>query len=355
LRLPHPHHARKKPGVAAVRRQAQRAVAESEPRVVRRNHDIGGIEQAQSATACATTHRCDNGRVDTRQPLDCQMIAVDHAAKLIRQLFARGSGEYREVAADRKIRTIAGDQHGADARVLGDLGCRLGEIGGHVGINRVTLLRTVEAQRGNATGEIEQHGAQGTGGLTPARGVGVLLERPDAPSVNCNHMRKVCIESGATLLATAAIAARHQQAAIGQIEKPLRFGARVEMPGDRAPGVAAHRGGTVVMTADAERHSRGGAAGEFRMQQRIQLRPVAGGERGIESPCEIGSVAVFHPVLLVLQARFTSWRAPAFLSGRVSQETAHYYLNGQPDYIKTRVEPQCNQRGLTLNLILFRF
>ena len=79
-------------------------------------------------------------------------------------------------------------------------------------------------------------------------------------------MRKVCIKGRAALLAAAAIAARHQQAAIGQIDKSLRLGARVEMASDRAPGVAAHRGGTVVMAANAERHSLGGAAGEFRMQ-----------------------------------------------------------------------------------------
>jgi hypothetical protein len=50
-----------------------------------------------------------------------------------------------------------------------------------------------------------------------------------------------------------------------------------------------------MLTANAKRHSLGGAAGEFRVKQRIQLRPVAGGERGIESAGEIGGVAVFHP------------------------------------------------------------
>jgi hypothetical protein len=93
-----------------------------------------------------------------------------------------------------------------------------------------------------------------------------LLERADAPLVDRHQMRKVCIKGNAALLAPAAIAARHQQAAIGEIDKSLRLGARVEMPGDRAPGVAAHRGRTVVMTANAERHALGGAAGEFRVE-----------------------------------------------------------------------------------------
>ena len=44
LCLPHPHHARKKPGVAAIRRQAQRAVAERKPRIISRDNDIGGIQ-----------------------------------------------------------------------------------------------------------------------------------------------------------------------------------------------------------------------------------------------------------------------------------------------------------------------
>ena len=87
------------------------------------------------------------------------MVAVDHAAQPARQLLARCSGEYAEVAANRKVRSVAGNQDGANAGVLRDLGRRLGEIGGHVGIDRVALLRSVEAQGRNAIGEIEQHRA----------------------------------------------------------------------------------------------------------------------------------------------------------------------------------------------------
>jgi ABC-type branched-subunit amino acid transport system permease subunit len=166
----------------------------------------------------------------------------------------------------RTVTNGAGDQDGANAGVLGYLGRRLGEIGGHFGIDRVALLRTVEAQGRDAIDEIEQHGPQGAAGLTPARGVGVLLESADTPLVDRHQMRKVCVKGNAALLALAAIAARHQQSAIGQIDKSLRFGARIEMAGDRAPGVAAHRGWTVMMTANAKRHSLGSAAGEFRVQ-----------------------------------------------------------------------------------------
>jgi hypothetical protein len=114
------------------------------------------------------------------------------------------------------------------------------EIGGHVRIDRVALLRTVEAQGRDAIGEIEQHGPQRAAGLTPARRVGVLLKRANAPLVDRQQMRKVRIEGRAALPAPAAIAARHQQAAIGQI--------------------------TVVMTTNAKWHSLGRASGEFRVE-----------------------------------------------------------------------------------------
>src|ERR1700682_2953496 len=108
-------------------------------------------------------------------------------------------------------------------------------------------------------------------------------------------MRKGCVEGGPALFAPTAIAARHQQAAVDEIKEAVRFGARFEMPRDSPPGIAAHRGGTIMVTADAERHSLGGAPAEFRVQQRVELIPVTGGERGVESACEIGSFAVFHP------------------------------------------------------------
>ena len=209
----------------------------------------------------------------------------------------RGSDEHAEVAADRKIRSTADNQDSADAGVLGDLGRRLGEIGGHIGIDRVALLRTVKAQGRDAIGNIQQHRPQGAGGLTPTRRIGVLLKSPEASLVNRDEMCKVSVEHSAGLLAPAAVASRHQQAAIGQIDKSLRFGARVEMPGDRAPGVAAHRAGTVVITANAKRHALGSTAGEFRVEYFIQLSTVAGSERRVEGAGQICSVAVFHPLI----------------------------------------------------------
>jgi hypothetical protein len=50
-----------------------------------------------------------------------------------------------------------------------------------------------------------------------------------------------------------------------------------------------------VVATDAERHSLRGAAGEFRMQQRVELIAVARGERGVEAAGEIGGAAAFHP------------------------------------------------------------
>jgi hypothetical protein len=93
-----------------------------------------------------------------------------------------------------------------------------------------------------------------------------LIERLYAPLVDRNQMRKGCIENGAALLAAAAITAGYQQTSVGEIEKPFRLGAGLEMPGDRAPAIASHRARAVVITADAERHALRGAAGEFRMQ-----------------------------------------------------------------------------------------
>ena len=58
---------------------------------------------------------------------------------------------------------------------------------------------------------------------------------------------------------------------VGEVEERFRFGMRLEMPGDRGPTITAHRGGAVVIAANAERHALGGTAGKFRMQQRIEL------------------------------------------------------------------------------------
>src|SRR5436190_1668312 len=132
----------------------------------------------------------------------------------------------------------------------------------------------------------------------PTRCVGVLLERPDTSLVDRDQMRKGCVEGSTALLPAAPIAACHQQTPVGEIEEAIRFDARFEMSRDRAPAVATHRGRTLVMTANAERHSIGGAAAEFWMEQRVELISVPGSKRNVESAYEIGRLAVFHPSIL---------------------------------------------------------
>ena len=48
-----------------------------------------------------------------------------------------------------------------------------------------------------------------------------------------------------------------------------------------------------MIAADAERHALGGAAGEFRVQQCVELRAVAGGKRGVEGAGEPGRADFF--------------------------------------------------------------
>ena len=77
------------------------------------------------------------------QPLDREMIVVDHAAKQGFGNCSRAVCEHPEIAADDKVRSIAGDQHGAHIGPFGNLGCGLGEIGGHLRIDRVALIRAI--------------------------------------------------------------------------------------------------------------------------------------------------------------------------------------------------------------------
>jgi hypothetical protein len=108
-------------------------------------------------------------------------------------------------------------------------------------------------------------------------------------------MGKGRIQRGTALLAAAAVSAGHQQAAIGQIEKPFRLGTRLEMPGDRTPAIAPHRRRQVMVAADAEWHALGGAAGEFRVQQCVELLAVAGCKRGVKCAGETGRGEFVHP------------------------------------------------------------
>ena len=142
-------------------------------------------------------------------------------------------------------------------------------------------------------------------------------------------MGKGCIERSAALLAATAITAGYQQAAIGEIEKPFRLGARLEMTCNCAPAVAPHRRGTDMIAADAERHALRGAAGEFRMQQRVELLAVTGGQGGIERAGEAGGGDVVHPD--DPPCEFAVFRAEREnpLEG---QKRQCYYSNGQSDY-----------------------
>ena len=91
-----------------------------------------------------------------------------------------------------------------------------------------------------------------------------------------------------------------------------------------------------MVAADAERHALGGAAGKFRMQQRVELIAVAGGERGVERAGEIGRAAAFHPKTPFSNPLFSTVFQPA---ERVEAENPLeaakrrcYYSNGQSDY-----------------------
>jgi hypothetical protein len=49
-----------------------------------------------------------------------------------------------------------------------------------------------------------------------------------------------------------------------------------------------------MFAADAERHALGGAAGELRVQQRVELIAVAGGKGSVERAGEVGGADFFH-------------------------------------------------------------
>jgi hypothetical protein len=50
-----------------------------------------------------------------------------------------------------------------------------------------------------------------------------------------------------------------------------------------------------MIAADAEWHALRGAAGEFRMQQCVELLAIASGKRGVERAGEIDRGDYFHP------------------------------------------------------------
>ena len=142
-------------------------------------------------------------------------------------------------------------------------------------------------------------------------------------------MRKGGIKYRAALLAVTAITAGHQETTVGEIEKPFRLGARLEMPGDRAPAVAPHRGGSVMIAADAERHALGGTAGELRMQQSVELLAVTGGKRGVERAGEPGKGDFIHPVDPLCKFAVLAAEPENPLEASHSR---CYYSNGQSDY-----------------------
>jgi hypothetical protein len=101
------------------------------------------------------------------------------------------------------------------------------------------------------------------------------------------------------------------------------------MPGDRAPTIPSHCGGSVMIAADAERHALGGAAGELRMEQRVELIAVACGKGRIKRAGEIGRGDFVHPdeppsKFAVLAA---DWE-----NSLEATKCKCYYSNGQSDY-----------------------
>jgi hypothetical protein len=84
-----------------------------------------------------------------------------------------------------------------------------------------------------------------------------------------------------------------------------------------------------MIAADAERHALGGAAGEFRMQQRIELVAVAGGKCGVERAGEVGGADVFH---LDDPACKSVVLAAERQNSLEAAKRRCYYSNGQSDY-----------------------
>ena len=71
-------------------------------------------------------------------------------------MLACGAGKKPKIAADRKVWPVARDQDRADIRAFGNLRRGLREVSGHALVDRIALVRTVQAQCSDATFEIEQ-------------------------------------------------------------------------------------------------------------------------------------------------------------------------------------------------------
>jgi hypothetical protein len=84
-----------------------------------------------------------------------------------------------------------------------------------------------------------------------------------------------------------------------------------------------------MIAADAERHALGGAAGEFRMQQCVELRAVADGKCGVERAGEVGGADFFHPDDPPSEFAVFATNLENALEGR---KRPCYNSNGQPDY-----------------------
>jgi hypothetical protein len=84
-----------------------------------------------------------------------------------------------------------------------------------------------------------------------------------------------------------------------------------------------------MIAADAERHALGGAAGELRVQQRVELIAVASGKGGVERAGETGRGDFVHPDDSPSEFAVL---APDLENALEGGQRWCYYSNGQSDY-----------------------
>jgi len=155
---------------------ANAACRRTRPRSPRRR-DVAATSRLLRPHHRRRAHARNDGRIDTRQPLDRKMKAVDHGGEAGSAVAARGFGEYAEVAADVKFVRWRRSARRArqQARRSGSLPR---ENGGQVRIDRITMVGRFRATY--ATPSVNRAARfAGAGGLTPTRRVGILFEGPD--------------------------------------------------------------------------------------------------------------------------------------------------------------------------------
>ena len=233
-------------------------------------------------------HRGDHRRVELGEPLQGEVVVVDHPAQHRRQVGTRHPGEQAEVAARREHRPVAAEHHHPHRVVLGQPGGHLGEVLRHRRVDRVAVVGPVEPDGGDAVGDFERERRERRRGRAPAGGVRVLLQRADPPVDDRDQVREARVDGTAAASSPARVPPGDEQAAVVEREEPLGLRDGGEVPTDRAPPVAAHRLGPVVVAADPERHAVGQHALEVRRQQRVERRPVARGQGLVQASGQVG-------------------------------------------------------------------